>query len=119
MVFTTMLSDILLFTFEVTSPDQVANAPPLFSIGPLKVSSFAVTTGVISALITIPVNFVVIFVFSKRKLYVPKASRNILNTTERYRRKCRQTRPLFTGVKHADDEEDDRDIEELDEPKNR
>ena len=96
-----MLSDILLFTFKSTSPEQIANAPPLFTIGPLNVSSFAVTMGIISALITVPVNFLVIFVFTGRERYVPEANRNIQNTTEKYKQENVQ---FLQSLKNGEDE---------------
>lgn len=85
LVFTTMLSNILLFTFKATSSEQIANAPPLFKIGPLEVSSFAFTMGIISALICVPVNFLVLFMFTGRQHFVHKATDNVFGTTEAYK----------------------------------
>lgn len=104
-----MLSNILLFTFEATSPEQIANAPPLFKIGPLNVSSFAVTMGIISALITMPVNFLVIFVFTGRERYVPAAIRSIQNTTEKYKQ---ENLKFLQSLKNDEDEEEGQSSDE-------
>ena len=82
-LFTTMLANILLFTFENSAGDQIANEPPLFKLGPLSVSSFSVTMGILGALITVPVNMLVLTFFTARKHYVSKYPNN--QTTDKYR----------------------------------
>lgn len=82
-LFATMLANILLFTFENTAGEQLASEPPLFKLGPLSVSSFSVTMGIIGALISVPFNLLVLTLFTAREHYVFKSQH--LQTTEKYR----------------------------------
>lgn len=83
-LFTTMLANILLFTYSNTSEDQLTNAVPIITLGSLRITSFALIEGVIGALITIPVNMFIVVVFSQRHHRTSEQG-VIKNTTEKYR----------------------------------
>ena len=81
-LFTAMMANILLFTYRNTS--DVNDAQPLVKIGPIRVTGFAVTMGIIAALITLPVNMFVVLCFSGRRPRTPSHQPPIDQTTDRY-----------------------------------
>ena len=81
-LFTAMLANILLFTYQNTT--DVNDTEPLVKIGPIRVTGFAITMGVIAALITLPVNMFIVMCFSGRNLRPPRHPPPIEQTTDRY-----------------------------------
>ena len=81
-LFTAMLANILLFTYQNTT--DVDDEEPFVKIGPIYVSGFAITMGVIAALITLPVNMFIVMCFSGRSLRPPRHPPPLEQTTDRY-----------------------------------
>ena len=58
----------------------------MLKLGSLRVTSYSITMGVISAVIAIPVNVLIVILFSKRKMRVQRMKEGEShNTTEKYR----------------------------------
>lgn len=82
-LFTAMLVNILLFTYQNTS--NVNDEQPLIKIGPIHVTGFAITMGILAALITLPVNMFIVLCFSGRRQLPPRKEPQLDQTTDRYR----------------------------------
>lgn len=96
-----MLANLLLFTYQKTSEDQIANEQPLIQIGFLRITSFAVIMGIIGAVITIPVNLLIVIIFSQRRHR--QSSHGIeRDTTDKYRL---QQRPHWIDLDSEFEEE--------------
>ena len=95
-----MLTNILNFTAKLdVSP---ADDPVMVKIGPVSVSNYSFTMGIISALISIPVNLLIVIIFSKRRIRVKQSKNDKINTTDKYIIKEQNT---DTGIIY--DEDDD------------
>ena len=86
-----MLANILLFTYEQTSEEEIASEEPLIKIGSLRITAFALIMGIIGALIAVPVNLLIVAIFSHRQLRRPKGRDE--NTTDKYHSRT-ETFPL-------------------------
>ena len=99
-LFSTMLANILLFVFEKTSEEQIASEEPLIKIGSLRITAFALIIGIIGALITVPVNLIIVALFSNRHHRTPKGSDE--NTTDKYL--SRSMKPFCTEEVEKEEE---------------
>lgn len=77
-----MLANLLLFTYQNTSDDQLANEQPLIQVDFLRITSSALILGIIGAVITIPVNLLIVIIFSQRR---HRKSESGEDATKKYR----------------------------------
>lgn len=104
-LFTAMMANILLFTYRNTS--DVNDAQPLIKIGPVRVTSFAITMGILAALITLPVNVFIVLCFSGHRPRTLRHPPPIEQTTDRYRIVTDQTAAARAAADENYEEEND------------
>ena len=81
----------------------------LLKLGKLRISSFAIMTGIISALISIPVNIIIVVLFTKRKMRAKKVKDSKEeNSLDKY--KAKSDGQEEQSKKTSEDDEDD-DVE--------
>ena len=109
-LFTAMMANILLFTYRNTS--DVNDAKPLIKIGPIRMTSFAITMGIIAALITLPVNMFVVLCFSGRRPRTPRHPPPIDQTTDRYLTSKEQIAAAPVNATADENDEEENDVSE-------
>ncbi len=81
-LFSTMLANIISFSWRISvSPEEDTI---LLTIGPYKMISYALTMGILSAIIATPVNLIVVVLFSKRKIRINDASKKTHMSQKKY-----------------------------------
>ena len=108
-LFTTMLTNIMNFSSKLDMSEE--DDPILLKIGTIRVSNYSLMMGIISSLIALPVNLLIVVIFSKRRLRI-KASKE-----EEYKRYSRKNSDEFNEdiVTRTYAEEDDEEEEEEEE----
>ena len=102
-LFTTMLSNIISFNWRTNMDPNEENI--MFKLGTVSVTSFSITMGVISAVIAIPVNLLIVILFTKRRIRPRNTNmEDVMKTTERFRILSAKQKNV---TKKTEDEEDD------------
>ena len=83
-LFTTMLTNIINYNVKASMPAD--DDPVLLRVGSVPISEYSVKMGILSSLISIPVNVLIVILFSKRRIRPRKEKPGkTIVTTEKYK----------------------------------
>ncbi len=84
-LFTTMLTNI--YNFNARTYMEADDDVVLLKLGTIKISSFSINMGIISALISVPVNIIIVMLFTKRRVRARRVKFvSDEHTTDKYKR---------------------------------
>ena len=100
-LFTAMLANIWNFSNRALAGDDGEADALLVKVGSYSLTTYSLTMGIISALITIPVNILIVAIFSNRRLRVSKSA---IETTDKY--KVSEKELVIKSLEEMDEDEE-------------